>query len=73
MLYQLITGRIIKQTDQKMLNDCNTFLYLCCSIYFQPPSFYINPEELGSTENGGVAVLSGKKVCSYLFALVDFI
>ncbi|XP_030009121.1 apoptosis-inducing factor 1, mitochondrial isoform X7 [Sphaeramia orbicularis] len=32
------------------------------SIYFQPPSFYINPEELNSAENGGVAVLTGKKV-----------
>uniref|UniRef100_A0A3B5BM66 Apoptosis-inducing factor 1, mitochondrial n=1 Tax=Stegastes partitus TaxID=144197 RepID=A0A3B5BM66_9TELE len=32
------------------------------SIYFQPPSFYINPEELASAENGGVAVLAGKKV-----------
>ncbi|XP_030602219.1 apoptosis-inducing factor 1, mitochondrial isoform X2 [Archocentrus centrarchus] len=32
------------------------------SIYFQPPSFYINPEELDSAENGGVAVLIGKKV-----------
>ncbi|XP_053187665.1 apoptosis-inducing factor 1, mitochondrial [Scomber japonicus] len=32
------------------------------SIYFQPPSFYINPEELESAENGGVAVLNGKKV-----------
>ncbi|XP_042355083.1 apoptosis-inducing factor 1, mitochondrial isoform X4 [Plectropomus leopardus] len=32
------------------------------SIYFQPPSFYINAEELDSAENGGVAVLSGKKV-----------
>lgn len=32
------------------------------SIYFQPPSFYINPEELESTDNGGVAVLTGKKV-----------
>ncbi|XP_062289052.1 apoptosis-inducing factor 1, mitochondrial isoform X2 [Scomber scombrus] len=32
------------------------------SIYFQPPSFYIDPKELESTENGGVAVLSGKKV-----------
>uniref|UniRef100_G3QAE4 Apoptosis-inducing factor 1, mitochondrial n=1 Tax=Gasterosteus aculeatus aculeatus TaxID=481459 RepID=G3QAE4_GASAC len=32
------------------------------SIYFQPPSFYINAEELGSAENGGVAVLTGKKV-----------
>lgn len=32
------------------------------SIYFQPPSFYINPEELESTGNGGVAVLTGKKV-----------
>lgn len=32
------------------------------SIYFQPASFYISPEELNSTENGGVAVLTGKKV-----------
>ncbi|XP_044077424.1 apoptosis-inducing factor 1, mitochondrial isoform X2 [Siniperca chuatsi] len=32
------------------------------SIYFQPASFYINPEELDSAENGGVAVLTGKKV-----------
>ncbi|XP_040907359.1 apoptosis-inducing factor 1, mitochondrial isoform X4 [Toxotes jaculatrix] len=32
------------------------------SIYFQPPSFYIHPEELDSAENGGVAVLTGKKV-----------
>ncbi|KAL6099000.1 aifm1 [Pungitius sinensis] len=32
------------------------------SIYFQPPSFYINAEELQSAENGGVAVLTGKKV-----------
>ncbi|XP_072230386.1 apoptosis-inducing factor 1, mitochondrial isoform X8 [Leuresthes tenuis] len=32
------------------------------SIYFQPPSFYINPENLESAENGGVAVLTSKKV-----------
>nr|XP_020454710.1 apoptosis-inducing factor 1, mitochondrial [Monopterus albus] len=32
------------------------------SIYFQPPSFYINSEEMDSSENGGVAVLTGKKV-----------
>ncbi|XP_071395726.1 apoptosis-inducing factor 1, mitochondrial isoform X5 [Centroberyx affinis] len=32
------------------------------SIYFQPPSFYISPEELDSAKNGGVAVLTGKKV-----------
>ncbi|XP_041657877.1 apoptosis-inducing factor 1, mitochondrial isoform X11 [Cheilinus undulatus] len=32
------------------------------SIYFQPASFYIKPEELESAENGGVAVLTGKKV-----------
>ncbi|XP_077596452.1 apoptosis-inducing factor 1, mitochondrial isoform X2 [Stigmatopora nigra] len=32
------------------------------SIYFQPSSFYIPPEELGNAENGGVAVLTGKKV-----------
>lgn len=32
------------------------------SIFFQPPSFYVAPEELMSTENGGVSVLTGKKV-----------
>ncbi|KAJ3589931.1 hypothetical protein NHX12_010771 [Muraenolepis orangiensis] len=32
------------------------------SIYFQPPSFYTSPEELAVAENGGVAVLTGKKV-----------
>ncbi|CAG02984.1 unnamed protein product, partial [Tetraodon nigroviridis] len=32
------------------------------SIYFQPASFYISAEELDSAENGGVAVLPGKKV-----------
>ncbi|XP_047462929.1 apoptosis-inducing factor 1, mitochondrial isoform X4 [Mugil cephalus] len=32
------------------------------SIYFQPPSFYISPTELDSAANGGVAVLTGKKV-----------
>uniref|UniRef100_H2TZS6 Apoptosis-inducing factor 1, mitochondrial n=1 Tax=Takifugu rubripes TaxID=31033 RepID=H2TZS6_TAKRU len=32
------------------------------SIYFQPASFYISAEELDSAENGGVAVLTGKKV-----------
>ncbi|XP_046694985.1 apoptosis-inducing factor 1, mitochondrial isoform X2 [Silurus meridionalis] len=32
------------------------------SIYFQPPSFYVNPSELDVVENGGVAVLTSKKV-----------
>ncbi|XP_043996883.1 apoptosis-inducing factor 1, mitochondrial isoform X1 [Gambusia affinis] len=32
------------------------------SIYFQPPSFYIDAKELSSAENGGVAVLTGRKV-----------
>ncbi|CAL8267189.1 unnamed protein product [Merluccius merluccius] len=32
------------------------------SIYFQPPSFYISPAELAVAANGGVAVLTGKKV-----------
>ncbi|XP_055004740.1 apoptosis-inducing factor 1, mitochondrial isoform X12 [Boleophthalmus pectinirostris] len=32
------------------------------SIFFQPSSFYVKPEELTSAENGGVAVLTGKKV-----------
>lgn len=37
-------------------------LFLFDSIYFQPASFYISAEELDSAENGGVAVLTGKKV-----------
>ncbi|KAI5630358.1 apoptosis-inducing factor 1, mitochondrial isoform X2 [Silurus asotus] len=32
------------------------------SIYFQPPSFYVNPSELNVVENGGVAVLTSRKV-----------
>ncbi|KAM4727359.1 apoptosis-inducing factor 1, mitochondrial isoform 1-T1 [Anableps anableps] len=32
------------------------------SIYFQPPSFYIEPQDLNSAENGGVAVLTSRKV-----------
>uniref|UniRef100_A0AAY4EA10 Apoptosis-inducing factor 1, mitochondrial n=1 Tax=Denticeps clupeoides TaxID=299321 RepID=A0AAY4EA10_9TELE len=32
------------------------------SIYFQPPSFYVDPVELTKVENGGVAVMTGKKV-----------
>ncbi|KAM6970346.1 apoptosis-inducing factor 1, mitochondrial isoform 2-T2 [Aplochiton taeniatus] len=32
------------------------------SIFFQPPSFYVNSEDLEKAENGGVAVLTGKKV-----------
>ncbi|XP_057217350.1 apoptosis-inducing factor 1, mitochondrial isoform X2 [Triplophysa rosa] len=32
------------------------------SIYFQPASFYISPVDLAKVENGGVAVLTGRKV-----------
>uniref|UniRef100_A0A2D4L0S0 L-amino-acid oxidase n=1 Tax=Micrurus paraensis TaxID=1970185 RepID=A0A2D4L0S0_9SAUR len=32
------------------------------SVFFQPPSFYIPPRDLMFVENGGVAVLSGRKV-----------
>ncbi|XP_066571091.1 apoptosis-inducing factor 1, mitochondrial isoform X2 [Amia ocellicauda] len=32
------------------------------SIYFQPQSFYVKPQDLPEVENGGVAVLNGKKV-----------
>jgi len=38
------------------------FIVCVVSIYFQPPSFYISPEELAVAEKGGVAVLTGKKV-----------
>ncbi|XP_032083701.1 apoptosis-inducing factor 1, mitochondrial [Thamnophis elegans] len=32
------------------------------SVYFQPPSFYVSPRDLMFVENGGIAVLSGRKV-----------
>ncbi|XP_077139516.1 apoptosis-inducing factor 1, mitochondrial [Ranitomeya variabilis] len=32
------------------------------SIFFQPPSFYVAPEELMSAEHGGVSVVTGRKV-----------
>ncbi|XP_051791295.1 apoptosis-inducing factor 1, mitochondrial isoform X1 [Erpetoichthys calabaricus] len=32
------------------------------SIYFQPLSFYVSPQDLPYVENGGVAVLNGRKV-----------
>ncbi|XP_041051652.1 apoptosis-inducing factor 1, mitochondrial isoform X1 [Carcharodon carcharias] len=32
------------------------------SIFFQPPSFYVSPQDLPFVENGGVAVLTSKKV-----------
>ncbi|XP_068104176.1 apoptosis-inducing factor 1, mitochondrial [Hyperolius riggenbachi] len=32
------------------------------SIFFQPSSFYVASEELMSAENGGVSILTGKKV-----------
>ncbi|XP_056313604.1 apoptosis-inducing factor 1, mitochondrial isoform X4 [Danio aesculapii] len=32
------------------------------SIYFQPPSFYVSPADLAKVENGGVAVLTDRKV-----------
>ncbi|KAK7500616.1 hypothetical protein BaRGS_00008191, partial [Batillaria attramentaria] len=32
------------------------------SIYFEPPSFYLEPEQLTLAENGGVAILTGRKV-----------
>ncbi|EPY75673.1 apoptosis-inducing factor 1, mitochondrial isoform 1 [Camelus ferus] len=32
------------------------------SIYFQPPSFYVSAQDLPHIENGGVAVLTGKKI-----------
>ncbi|XP_063750795.1 apoptosis-inducing factor 1, mitochondrial isoform X3 [Eleginops maclovinus] len=32
------------------------------SIFFQPPSFYISAEELSRAENGGVAILTNRKV-----------
>ncbi|KAG9351318.1 hypothetical protein JZ751_022565, partial [Albula glossodonta] len=32
------------------------------SVYFQPPSFYVSLQDLPNVENGGVAVLAGRKV-----------
>ncbi|XP_071949729.1 apoptosis-inducing factor 1, mitochondrial-like [Antedon mediterranea] len=34
------------------------------SIFFEPDSFYCNPKELPTKENGGVAILRGHKVMS---------
>lgn len=47
-----------------------TLLPLSDSIYFQPPSFYINPEDLDSAENGGVAVLTNKKVLEFVLLFI---
>ena len=33
-----------------------------CSIFFEKEAFFCEPEELGSKETGGVAVLRGRKV-----------
>ncbi len=38
------------------------FISACFSIYFQPASFYVSPADLAKVENGGVAVLTGRKV-----------
>ncbi|XP_078601456.1 apoptosis-inducing factor 1, mitochondrial-like isoform X13 [Branchiostoma floridae x Branchiostoma japonicum] len=32
------------------------------SVYYNPPSFYVEPKELAYQENGGVAVVKGRKV-----------
>lgn len=50
----------------ELFNDLHFSFY---SIYFQPPSFYVSPQELSEVENGGVAVLTGKKVPFHFFLL----
>ncbi|KAF4795352.1 Apoptosis-inducing factor 1, mitochondrial [Turdus rufiventris] len=50
--------RYVALQSQGNLFDNGAFL----SIYFQPPSFYVPVQDLSSVENGGVAVLPGRKV-----------
>lgn len=52
-----LVGFLLSQS-QGNLFDNGAFL----SIYFQPPSFYVPVQDLSSVENGGVAVLPGRKV-----------
>ena len=41
---------------------CAVFCAHFCSIYFEPESFYLKPEELEKQENGGIAIVKGTKV-----------
>lgn len=50
-------GFLVSQSKGNLFDNGSFF-----SIYFQPPSFYVPVEDLSSVENGGVAVLPGKKV-----------
>lgn len=36
--------------------------HVSCSIFFEPEVFFCKPGELSTKENGGVALLKGKKV-----------
>ena len=39
-----------------------TALCWCFSIFFEPAEFYCRPGELAARQNGGVAVLAGRRV-----------
>ena len=44
-----------------------------CSIFFEKEAFFCDPEELGSKEAGGVAVLRGKKVTTVILMVWFYI
>lgn len=58
-----VCAHMLTEHNQHVQYSCiNACLFLVFSIYFQPPSFYVSPQDLEKVENGGVAVLTGKKV-----------
>lgn len=40
-------------------------LYVCYSIFYEPRPFYLSPKALQEAENGGVGLISGKKVYTF--------
>ena len=55
------------------LNDQGSVHSYCYSIFFEKDAFFCEPEDLGSKENGGVAVLKGKKVTRWLMRKTTWI
>jgi hypothetical protein len=44
-------------------------MYAYCRIFYEPRPFYLNPKALLEAENGGVGLISGKKVNDVLSIL----
>ena len=42
-------------------------VFFLCRIFFEPEAFFCKPSELPTKENGGVALLKGKKVRRRIF------